>query len=135
LDWTFPNMARKLIIKADQKEEFSLKKIEAIVREEKMQEIRVALEEQGFSGITVFDVKGRGAQGGISLQWRVGEYRVELLPKKMVMIVIKDTDCKKVVDIICKISQSGNAGDGKIFISPIDEVIRIRTGENGEIAL
>ena len=112
-----------------------MKKIEAIIREEKLQEIRVALEEASFMSMTVFDVKGRGAQGGVSLQWRVGEYRIELLPKKMIMLVVKDEDCKKVVDIICKISQSGAAGDGKIFISTIDEVIRVRTGESGEIAL
>jgi nitrogen regulatory protein P-II 1 len=112
-----------------------MKKIEAIIREEKLQEIRAALEEAGFIGMTVFDVKGRGAQGGISLQWRVGDYRIDLLPKKMIMLVIKDEDCKKVTDIICKISQSGAAGDGKIFISTIDEVIRVRTEECGEKAL
>jgi nitrogen regulatory protein P-II 1 len=112
-----------------------MKKIEAIIREEKLQEIRVALEEAGFMSMTVFDVKGRGAQGGVSLQWRVGEYRIELLPKKMIMLVVKDQDSTKVVDIICKISKSGAAGDGKIFISTIDEVIRIRTEESGEIAL
>jgi nitrogen regulatory protein P-II 1 len=112
-----------------------MKKIEAIVREEKLHEIRVALEEQGFRCITVFDVKGRGAQGGISLQWRVGDYRVELLPKKMLMMVVKDTEYKKVVDIICRISKSGSAGDGKIFVSTVDEVIRVRTEENGEKAV
>lgn len=112
-----------------------MKKIEAIIREEKLQEIRVALEETGFVGMTVFDVKGRGAQGGISLQWRVGDYRIDLLPKKMIMLVVKDQDYKKVTDIICKISQSGAAGDGKIFISTVDEVIRVRTEECGEKAL
>ena len=112
-----------------------MKKIEAIIREEKLQEIRIALEEAGFVGMTVFDVKGRGAQGGISLQWRVGDYRIDLLPKKMIMLVVKDQDCKKVTDIICKVGQSGAAGDGKIFISTIDEVIRVRTEECGEKAL
>jgi nitrogen regulatory protein P-II 1 len=112
-----------------------LKKIEAIVREEKLQELRIALEEQGFYGMTVFDVKGRGAQGGISLQWRVGEYRIELLPKKLLMIVVKDADCQKVVDIICQINKSGTAGDGKIFVSTVDEVIRIRTAEIGDKVL
>lgn len=112
-----------------------MKKIEAVIREEKLQEIRAALEAAGFVGMTVFDVKGRGAQGGISLQWRVGDYRIDLLPKKMIMMVVKDQDYKKVVDIICKKCQSGAAGDGKIFISTIDEVVRVRTSENGEIAL
>lgn len=112
-----------------------MKKIEAIIREEKLQEIRVALEEAGFLSMTVYDVKGRGAQGGVSLQWRVGEYRIELLTKKLMMLVVKDDDLKNAVDIICKISKTGAAGDGKIFISPVDEVIRIRTAETGISAL
>ena len=112
-----------------------MKKIEAIIREEKLQEVRVALEEAGFIGMTVFGVKGRGAQGGISLQWRVGDYRIDLLPKKMIMLVVKDHDSQKVVDVICKTSKTGAAGDGKIFISTIDEVIRVRTEESGEPAL
>jgi nitrogen regulatory protein P-II 1 len=112
-----------------------LKKIEAIIREEKLSEIRFALEEAGFSGMTVTDVKGRGAQGGISLTWRAGEYRVDLLPKKMVMIVVRDEDCEKVTGLLCRFGQSGAAGDGKILISTIDQVIRIRTRETGEAAL
>jgi nitrogen regulatory protein P-II 1 len=112
-----------------------LKKIEAIIREEKLNEIRVALEEAGFSGMTVADVKGRGAQGGISLEWRAGEYRVDLLPKKMIMIVVRDEECEAVTDLLCRFGRSGAAGDGKIFISAIDEVIRIRTRESGEAAL
>jgi nitrogen regulatory protein P-II 1 len=112
-----------------------LKKIEAIIREEKLNEIRIALEEAGFSGMTVMDVKGRGAQGGISLQWRAGEYRVDLLPKKMLMIVVRDEDSETVIDLLCRLGRSGAAGDGKIFISTIDQVIRIRTCEAGETAL
>lgn len=112
-----------------------MKKIEAIVREEKLHEIRIALEEIGFSSMTVLDVKGRGAQGGISLQWRVGDYRVELLPKKMIIMVVKDSEYRKIVDTICKVCKSGAAGDGKIFVSTVDEVIRVRTEENGEKAV
>lgn len=112
-----------------------MKKIEAIIREEKLQEIRVALEEAGLIGITVSDVKGRGAQGGIALQWRVGDYRIELLPKKMIMLVVPDEAAQKAVDIILKINKTGESGDGKIFISTIDEVIRVRTGETGAKAL
>jgi len=112
-----------------------MKKIEAIVREEKIHEIRVALEEEGFRSMTVIDVKGRGAQGGISLQWRVGDYRIELLPKKMLMLVVKDHEYRKVADIICRICKSGTAGDGKIFVSTVDEVIRVRTEEKGEVAV
>ncbi|MGE5581706.1 MAG: P-II family nitrogen regulator [Bacillota bacterium] len=112
-----------------------MKKIEAIVREEKFPEIRTALEAAGFIGMTVFDVKGRGVQGGISLRWRVGDYRIDLLPKKMIMMVVNDHDCQKVTDIISQISQTGAAGDGKIFITTIDEVIRIRTAESNEKAI
>ncbi|HBE79106.1 MAG TPA: P-II family nitrogen regulator [Firmicutes bacterium] len=112
-----------------------MKKIEAIIREEKLQDIRVALEEQGFGSMTVYDVKGRGAQGGITLQWRVGEYRIDFLPKKLIMLVVKEDQVKEVTDTICRICKTGAAGDGKIFISTIDEVIRIRTEESGEPAL
>lgn len=112
-----------------------MKKIEAIVREEKIHEIRIALEEQGFRSMTVIDVKGRGAQGGISLQWRVGDYRIELLPKKMLMLVVKDHEYRKVVDIICQVCKTGAAGDGKIFVSTVDEVIRVRTEEKGDVAV
>jgi nitrogen regulatory protein P-II 1 len=112
-----------------------MKKIEAVIREEKLSDLRTALEEQGFGSMTVYEVKGRGAQGGITLQWRVGDYRIELLPKKIVMLVVQDQDAKKVADIICKVCQTGAAGDGKIFISTIDEVIRIRTGDSGPQAL
>lgn len=112
-----------------------MKKIEAVIREEKLQDIRAALEEMSIYGMTVSDVKGRGKQRGVSLQWRVGEYRIDFLPKKMIMLVVKDEDCQKVIDTICQISDSGVAGDGKIFISTIDEVIKVRTREKGEKAL
>jgi nitrogen regulatory protein P-II 1 len=112
-----------------------IKKIEAIIREEKLQDLRTALEDHGFGSMTVYEVKGRGAQGGITLQWRVGEYRIDFLPKKLIMLVVKDDQVKKVVDTICQVCQTGAAGDGKIFISTIDEVIRIRTGESGETAM
>lgn len=112
-----------------------MKKIEAVIREEKLTEIKDALEKMNIFGMTIYDVKGRGTQRGISLQWRVGEYRIDFLPKKMIVLVVKDDACQKVVDTICEISNSGAAGDGKIFISSIDEVIRVRTKENGEAAL
>lgn len=112
-----------------------MKKIEAIVREEKIKEIKEALEKLDVFGMTICDVKGRGTQKGVSLQWRVGEYRVDFLPKKMIMLVVRDQEYQKVIDTICDIGHSGSAGDGKIFVSNIDEVIRVRTRENGEKAL
>jgi nitrogen regulatory protein P-II 1 len=123
-------MVRKPIV--EQRKVLKMKKIEAIVREEKLGEIKDALEKMGVYSMTVFDVKGRGSQRGISLQWRAGEYRVDFLPKKMIMLVVKESNVQQVVDIICEYGSTFHAGDGKIFISTIDEVIRIRTREVGE---
>jgi nitrogen regulatory protein P-II 1 len=108
-----------------------MKKIEAIVREEKFHLIKIALEEKGFISMTVSDVIGRGKQKGVSLKWRVGEHRIEFLPKKRIEIVVDDKDCQVVVDTICEKGKTGSVGDGKIFVIPVEEVIRIRTGERG----
>ena len=112
-----------------------MKKIEAIIREEKLPEVKEALEKLGITGMTVYDAKGRGKQKGISLQWRVGEYRVEFLPKKVLMLVVSDEMCPKATDLICDICSTGNAGDGKIFITTVDEVITIRTRATGTMAI
>jgi len=112
-----------------------MKKIEAIIREEKLGAVKDAIEKIGISGMTVIDVKGRGAQRGISLQWRAGEYRIEFLPKKMLLLVVKDSESKKVVQAICEAAGTGTTGDGKIFITAIEDVVRVRTGETGEKAL
>jgi len=112
-----------------------MKKIEAIVRPEKLEDLREALDSGGFSGITVTEVKGRGIQKGITLEWRVGEYRVEFLPKIKLEIVVRESAVSKVVELIKSVCLTGNIGDGKIFISPIENVIRIRTGESGEQAI
>jgi nitrogen regulatory protein P-II 1 len=112
-----------------------MKKIEAIIRPEKLEEVREALDAGGFHGMTVTEVRGRGAQKGITLEWRVGEYKVEFLPKIKLEVVINDKDLKTVVGIINKICSSGNIGDGKIFVYTIDEVIRVRTGESGLTAV
>jgi len=112
-----------------------MKKIEAIVREEKFHLIKIALEEKGFISMTVSDVMGRGKQKGISLKWRVGEHRIEFLPKKKIEIIVEDKDVKTVVDSICERGRTGSVGDGKIFILPVEQVVRIRTGETGEEAL
>jgi nitrogen regulatory protein P-II 1 len=112
-----------------------MKKIEAIIREEKLSEVKDALEQIGIFGLTVYDVKGRGRQKGISLQWRVGEYRIEFLPKKAIMLVVTDALCQKAVDVICDTCATGKAGDGKIFISTVDEVVTIRNRTTGEMAI
>ncbi|MBN1188725.1 MAG: P-II family nitrogen regulator [Dehalococcoidales bacterium] len=112
-----------------------MKKIEAIVREERFHLIKIALEEKGFTSMTVSDVMGRGKQKGLTLKWRVGEHRIGFLPKKKIEIVAEDKDCQSIVDTICERGRTGNVGDGKIFILPIEEVIRIRTGDRGNGAV
>jgi nitrogen regulatory protein P-II 1 len=112
-----------------------MKKIEAIVREEKFHLIKIALEEKGFISMTVSDVIGRGKQKGVSLKWRVGEHRIEFLPKKRIEMIVDDKDCQIVVDTICEKGRTGSVGDGKIFVLPVEEVIRIRTGEKGSEAV
>ncbi len=112
-----------------------MKKIEAIVREDRFHLIKIALEEKGFTSMTVSDVVGRGKQKGVTLKWRVGEHRIEFLPKKKLEIVVDDHDCQTVVDTICEKGRTGSVGDGKIFIMPIGEVIRVRTGDQGVAAI
>ncbi len=108
-----------------------MKKIEAIVREDRFHLIKIALEEKGFISMTVSDVVGRGKQKGVTLKWRVGEHRIEFLPKKKLEIVVDDKDCQTVVDSILERGKTGAVGDGKIFIIPVEEVVRVRTGETG----
>jgi nitrogen regulatory protein P-II 1 len=112
-----------------------MKKIEAIIRIEKLEEVRVALEAEGFIGMTVTEVKGRGAQKGIMLEWRAGEYRVEFLPKLKLELVVDDFDAERAIKAIEAAARTGKPGDGKIFVSPVDNVIRVRTGERGKKGL
>ncbi|MCL5770664.1 MAG: P-II family nitrogen regulator [Actinobacteria bacterium] len=112
-----------------------MQKIEAIIREDNFNPIKIALEEKGFISMTVSDVMGRGKQKGIALKWRAAEHRIEFLPKKKIELVVEDNDLQTVLDIICKTGKTGNIGDGKIFVMPIAEVIRIRTGDKGTEAL
>lgn len=112
-----------------------LSKIEAIIREEKLDSVREALEQDGYSGITVCEVMGRGRQGGLKLQWRTKEYRVDLLPKVKIEVVVLDKDVSKTVATIMSKARTGDIGDGKIFVFPVENVIRVRTGECGVNAL
>ena len=112
-----------------------MKKIEAIIRPEKLGIVKEALEAKGFSGMTITEVKGRGRQKGITLQWRAGEYRVDFLPKVKIEIICNDEECKDIVKIICEHAKTGKPGDGKIFVIPVEEVVRVRTGERGKDAL
>ena len=106
-----------------------MKKVEAIIREEKLHDVMTALEEKGFVALTVTTVNGRGQQKGLLLEWRVGQYRVDLLPKTKVEVVIRDEDTQMVIETICESARSGEIGDGMIFVTPIEQMRRIRTGE------
>ena len=112
-----------------------MKKIEAIIREERLDAVRVALENQSYFGMTVSEVSGRGRQKGVSLQWRVGEYRVDLLPKLKIEVVVLDEDVDKAINVIAARARTGEMGDGKIFVIPIDTAVRVRTGETGDNAI
>ncbi|MFC2040714.1 P-II family nitrogen regulator [Chloroflexota bacterium] len=112
-----------------------MKKIEAIIREESLNDIKKDLEENSYFGMTVSEVSGRGRQKGIPLQWRVGEYRVDLLPKLKIELIVLDEDVSGVVDAIVRNARTGEIGDGKIFILPVEGVVRIRTGDRDENAI
>jgi nitrogen regulatory protein P-II 1 len=108
-----------------------MKKVEAIIREERLEAVKKSLEDIGYMGITVSEVVGRGHQKGLVLQWRAGEYRVDLLPKLKIEMVVLDEDISKVASAVITAARTGEMGDGKIFIMPVENVIRIRTGEDG----
>lgn len=112
-----------------------MKKIEAIIKSEKLEELRENLDAKGYSGMTITEVKGRGTQKGIKLEWRVGEYNVEFLPKIKLEMVVDDKDVEAAVSIIEQICSTGNIGDGKMFITNVEQVIRIRTKEKGLAAI
>ncbi len=112
-----------------------MKKVEAIIREEKLEAVRQALEADGYFGMTVTAVSGRGRQKGIPLQWRAGEYRVDFLPKLKIEVVVLDEDVPRTMNAITKNARTGEMGDGKIFILPVENAVRVRTGENGVDAI
>jgi nitrogen regulatory protein PII len=113
----------------------SLKKIEAIIRPFKLEEVKEALVEAGIRGLTISEVRGYGRQKGHTETYRGNEYRIEFIPKIKIEVVVEDSKVDNVVDAILKSAKTEQVGDGKIFIYNIDEVIRIRTDESGEQAL
>ena len=112
-----------------------MKKIEAIVRPERVTLVRKALEEIGYGGITITEVKGHGVQRGITQQWRGVTYNVDILPKVKIEVVAKDAQAEQIIAAIVEHGRTGEIGDGKIFVTNIEEVVRVRTGERGEVAL
>jgi len=112
-----------------------MKKIEAIIKPFKLDEVKDALNDIGVQGMTVTEVKGFGRQKGVVEVYRGAEYHIQFLPKIKLEIVVNEDIVEQVVQIILDKAQTGKIGDGKIFISTIEEVIRIRTGERGESAV
>lgn len=111
------------------------KKIEAIFREEKLNDVKQALYEIGIVGMNVTEVRGHGRHGGIELAGRIGTYKVDLLPHVQLNIVLSDHNVRKTIETIQQAAQTDNIGDGIIFVYPVEDVIRIRTGERGRDAL
>jgi len=112
-----------------------MKKVEAIFKPFKLDEVREALSEIGVSGLTVTEVKGFGRQKGHTELYRGAEYVVDFLPKVKIEVVVPDNLAERAVDAIIKAARTGKIGDGKIFITSVDQVIRIRTGETNEAAI
>lgn len=111
------------------------KKIEAVIREEKLHDVKDALQRIGIVGMNVTECRGHGRQGGIELTGRIGTYKVDMLPRIQINIVLSDHNVEKAIETICEAAKTGNVGDGLIFVYPVDDVIRIRTGERGRAAL
>ena len=112
-----------------------MKLVTAIIRPEKTDEIRSALETYGVQGMTISQASGYGRQRGHTQVYRGAEYTVDLLPKVRLEVVVEDTLCDDILDVLVSTANTGNAGDGKIWVSQIEEVIRVRTGERGLAAV
>ena len=113
----------------------AIKRIEAIIRPEKLEPLRLHLQEVGYPGMMVTEIEGHGKQRGVEQQWRGTKFQTFFLPKIRVEIVAGDKAVKKIIDTIIDVCRSGSVGDGKIFISDVKEVIRIRTKEKGDKAI
>jgi nitrogen regulatory protein P-II 1 len=112
-----------------------MKKVEAIVRIFKLEDVKNALSAKGIHGMTITDVKGFGRQKGHTEMYRGTEYKVEFVPKVKIEVAVSDENLQLVLDTILRTAQTGQIGDGKIFVSTLDNTIRIRTGETGELAI
>jgi len=110
-------------------------KIEAVMRPHLLDAVKAALQEAGVVGMTVSEVKGFGRQKGHTETYRGTEYQVDFLPKVKVEVAVADTTAESVIDVVVKIARTGKFGDGKVFVTALTDVVRIRTGERGESAL
>jgi nitrogen regulatory protein P-II 1 len=111
------------------------KKIEAFIRPEKFEDVKQALYDIGIIGMNVLEIHGHGQQGGITLAWRTGTYKLDMLPRYQINIVLSDHNVEKTLAAICQAAYTGEQGDGMIFVYPVEDVIRIRTQERGTAAL
>jgi len=112
-----------------------MKKIEAIIRPTKLNELCSVLEAVGYPGLMITEIQGHGKQKGLTQQWRGQEYKVALLPKVKIEVVVRDQDLERIIKAIRTAAYTGEIGDGKIFISTIEDAIRIRTDERGNAAV
>jgi nitrogen regulatory protein P-II 1 len=112
-----------------------LKKIEAIIREDKVNDVKDALEKIGIVGLNLFEIRGHGRQGGIQLLGRAGTYQVNMLTKIQINIVLSDRNLEETIEAILDAAYTGEPGDGLLFVYPVDEVIRVRTRERGQDAV
>ena len=129
-------MARILLILSVKTEkEETVKKIEAIIKPFKLDEVKEALSEAGITGMTISEVKGFGRQKGHTELYRGAEYVVDFIPKIKVEVVVPDSLVEKAIETIMESARTGKIGDGKIFVSPVEDAVRIRTGERGESAI
>jgi nitrogen regulatory protein P-II 1 len=112
-----------------------MKKIEAVIREEQLPVVRKALEDVGYPGITISQVRGHGRQKGVTQQWRGREFTVDLLPKVKLEMIVADADAQRLAQTIAENARTGAVGDGKIWVSDVSTIIRVRTGESGDTAI
>ena len=112
-----------------------MRRVEAIVRPERLEDVKEALIALGHAGLTVSEVKGHGIQKGITQQWRGQEYTIDLLPKVSVAAVVNDHEVDDVIEAMVAAARTSRIGDGKIFVTPVEQVVRIRTGESGPDAV
>jgi nitrogen regulatory protein P-II 1 len=112
-----------------------MKKIEAIIKPDMFSTVKLALAKAGYPSLTAYDVKGRGKQSGIIETVEGKSIRADILPKTKIEVVVKDEDATEVIDVIAKTAGTGTIGDGKIFVSTVEDAVRIRTGEKGNEAI
>ena len=112
-----------------------MKRIDAVIRREQFGKVKLALEAIQCPGMMVFTFRGHGKQGGLTETYRGRKFKVDLLPKVLLTIFANDSDVKKITEIVIKNAKTGEIGDGKIFVAPVENVMRIRTGEEGAVAI